>query len=120
MKLNWKLFFPVLFSLCTTVVAQAGIDSVTCLGRVEPLGGVTLLAGPSGVPGGSVIAELKVKEGDWVEQGQIVALMDDYNLRKTEVAMQKELVAEANVHLKRLQSLSTTQSTSKAKLDEAI
>jgi HlyD family secretion protein len=87
---------------------------------VEPLEGVIVLAGPSSLSGSSaVVAELRVKEGDWVEPGQVLAVLDDYRLRSAEVSRQKELVADASVRLKRLQSLSLTQATSQAKLDEA-
>ncbi|MEH6589675.1 MAG: HlyD family efflux transporter periplasmic adaptor subunit [Halioglobus sp.] len=115
-----RLFFIVLLlSPLLSLPKVAAADVITCLGRIEPADGVLLLAGPSGVTGGStVIAELKVEEGDWVEPGQIVAVLDDYQLRSAEVNRQKELVADASVRLKRLKSLSSTQSTSKAKLDE--
>jgi HlyD family secretion protein len=116
-----KGIFPglmvLMVGLASTTLTYA--ESVTCLGRIEPVDGVILLAGPSGVAGGSaVISKLKVAEGDWVEEGQVLAVLDDHTLRQAEVARHKELVADANVRLKRLQSLSSTQSTSKAKLDE--
>ncbi|MEH6551579.1 MAG: HlyD family efflux transporter periplasmic adaptor subunit [Pseudomonadales bacterium] len=118
MKLKW-IFVSILSLYFTIASLVSSADTVTCLGRIEPLGGVILLAGPSGVSGAAaVIAELRVEEGDWVKQGQILAVLDDHALRKAEVARQKELVADASVRLKRLRSLSTTQSTSKAKLDE--
>jgi len=93
--------------------------NVTCLGRVEPLGGVSILAGPSGTDGKTaVIAEVRVSEGDWVEKGQILAVLDDYRLRSAELARQNAMVEDVRVRLKRLESLSRTQSTSRAKLDE--
>lgn len=102
------------------VHASAFAETIACLGRIEPFDGVRALAGPSGVRGGStVIAELRVEEGDWAELGQVLAVLDDYNLRRAEVDRQKELLEEANVRLQRLESLSTTQATSRAKLDEA-
>ena len=100
--------------------ASALADTITCLGRIEPLDGVRTLAGPSGFSGaGSVIAELKVAEGDWVEAEQVLAILDGYPLYSAEVKRQEELLKEARLQLKRLQDLSTTQSTSQAKLDEA-
>jgi len=111
-----RLYLLVLSAILILSSTLAQADTVTCLGRIEPVDGVILLAGPSG--GSAVIAELKVSEGDWVEKGQVLAILDDYTLRKAEVTRQKELVADANVRLKRLESLSSTQSTSKAKLDE--
>jgi multidrug efflux pump subunit AcrA (membrane-fusion protein) len=106
-------------SLCTPL-AVGESRSVSCLGRIEPLGGVVLLAGPSGIAGGSVvISELKVVEGEWVEKDQVLAVLDDYKLKAAEVSRQQALVEDVAVRLKRLQSLSATQSTSRAILDEA-
>jgi HlyD family secretion protein len=114
----------VISGLFTAVViaspSYVQADTVTCLGRLEPLDGVILLAGPSGLSyGGAVISELKVSEGDWVTEGQTLAVLDDYRLRAAEVARHKELVEDATVQLQRLENLSKTQSTSRAKLDEA-
>lgn len=50
---------------------------VTALGRIEPQGEVVKLTAPSGVSG-AIVTELKVAEGDWVETGQTVALLDGY------------------------------------------
>ena len=113
-----RLLSPLLLALLITVPAVA--DTITCLGRIEPLDGVRVLAGPSGFSGGgAVIAELRVKEGDWVEKNQILAVLDDHPLFQAEARRQKELLEEARVRLKRLESLSSTQATSRAKLDEA-
>ena len=113
-----RLLPPLL--LAVVISAQAYADTITCLGRIEPLDGVRVLAGPSGFSGaGAVIAELRVDEGDWVEDGQVLAILDGHPLHQAEVARQEELLAEARVQLQRLQDLSSTQSTSRAKLDEA-
>lgn len=48
--------------------------------------GVRVLAGPSAVGGASsVLAELRVSEGDWLEEGQVLAVLDDYALRAGQV-----------------------------------
>jgi multidrug efflux pump subunit AcrA (membrane-fusion protein) len=52
-----------------------------------------------------VIAELKVRESDWVEKGQVLVVLDDYKLRQAEVSRQIALVEDVEVRLKRLQSL---------------
>lgn len=112
MVLAWML-------LCVGQV-HAQSDRISCLGRVEPLGGVIILAGPSGTSGRSaVMAEMRVKEGEWVEPEQVLAVLDDYKLRSAEIGRQEALVEDVQVRLKRLQNLSRTQSTSRAKLDEA-
>ena len=62
---------------------------ITSLGRIEPAGGVVRLAGPSGI--GSVIMDLKVSAGDWVEEGQLIAILDTYAVRKADqVRLQAE------------------------------
>jgi len=102
------------------LATPAYADSVTCLGRIEPLDGIRVLAGPSGFSGASaVIAELRVKEGDWVEPGQVLAVLDGFTLYQAEVNRQQQLLEESQVNLKRLKSLSTSQSISQSNLDEA-
>ena len=108
----------LLISMFSAIPSVA--ETITCLGRIEPLDGVRVLAGPSGFStAGAVITELRVKEGDWVEEIQILAVLDDHNLRQAEVGRQEELLKEAQVSLRRLENLSATQATSRAKLDEA-
>ena len=60
---------------------------ISSLGRIEPAGGVVRLAGPSGL--GSVIMELRVDEGDRVEKGQTIAVLDSYPVRKAELDQAK-------------------------------
>lgn len=111
-----RLFMALLLASPSISIA----DTITCLGRIEPLDGVRVLAGPSGFSGsGSVLSELRVKEGDWVEAGQILAVLDGQRLHQAEVSRQDELLEEATVKLERLKNLSTTQATSVSKLDEA-
>jgi len=51
--------------------------TVSCLGRIQPEDGIVCLAEPwmQSAPSG-VIAELLVKEGDTVRQGQVIAVLD--------------------------------------------
>ena len=108
----------LLLSLFATSPTLA--DSITCLGRIEPLDGVRVLAGPSGFSGGSaVISELRVAEGDWVVADQILAVLDDQPLHEAEVHRQNELLKEAQINLARLENLVKSQTISRAKLDEA-
>jgi HlyD family secretion protein len=66
-----------------------------------------------------VIAELRVKEGDWVERGQILAVLDDQALHQAEVHKQEELLKDAKLNLDRLENLASSQTISRASLDEA-
>ena len=112
----------LLSTLCLylLLVSQAAADTVTCLGRIEPFQGVRVLAGPSGFGGASpVIAEMRVEEGDRVELNQILAVLDDHRLREAEAASHSALLEEAQVDLRRLESLASTRAASVADLDKA-
>ncbi len=98
-----------------TVVAQE--RSISCLGRLEPKDGVINLAGPSS--GSGVIKELSVAEGDWVEAGQQIALLDTHELRKAEVNRLEAVLRNARRELNRQKDLAKTSSTSRVTLDDA-
>lgn len=101
--------------------ASAEPRSVSSLGRIEPHNGVVRLAGPSGGSGGgTVIKALNVAEGDWVEKNQVVATLDSYALRQSEVARLEAILANAERELDRQNNLSLTSATSKVRLDAAI
>ena len=98
----------------------ASADTITCLGRIEPMDGVRVLSGPSTAGGGSsVIAELKVEEGEWVEKDQLLAVLDDFFLHEAELQRQEALLEEARVELNRLQGLSASRAAAAADLDKA-
>jgi HlyD family secretion protein len=61
----------------TKAETQPTQQFVTALGRVEPQSEVIKLTAPSGVSG-AIVTELKVEEGDVVEDGDIVALLDGF------------------------------------------
>lgn len=75
------------------------INAVTALGRLEPEGKVIRLSA-SNSQGGVRVAKLLVKEGSWVRQGQIVAVLDSYYPRLTALqkAQKQVLVAQANLN----------------------
>jgi len=62
------------------------------------------LAGPSGM--GSVIMELKVKEGEWVGAGQLIAILDTYAVRKADQARLRAELDNAKQKLDRETRLS--------------
>ena len=106
--------------LCGLLAAPVAADTITCLGRIEPMDGVRVLAGPSQIGGANaVIAELRVEEGDWVEENQLLAVLDDYELHAAELLRQEALLEEARVEFDRLKDLSVNQATSVAELDKA-
>ena len=108
--------------LCFTVSVCAVADQrvISSLGRLEPQNGVVQLSGPSGGgASGAVLKTLEVAEGDWVDEGQVVARLDSYDLRSAEVARLDAILANAQSEMARQQDLSRTSATSRASLDAA-
>ena len=100
--LRWQsiLLIPALI-ISQHVQAQA----VSALGRLEPENGVLHLgvSSSSHAISGSIIAELLVEEGEWVEAGQLLAATDSTEMmrasaRKTEAELKlANMAAEAAV-----------------------
>ncbi len=81
-----------------TVVEELQRPAVTALGRIEPMGEVIKLSPPPAL-GGTKVDRLLVKDGDRVEAGQTVAILDDYKRKQAaiEVATQEVQVSKANL-----------------------
>jgi HlyD family secretion protein len=110
------LFLGLVFSFCA--VAQERV--ISSLGRLEPENGVIQLAGPSGGGlTGAVMKSLEVAEGDWAENGQVVARLDSYDLRTAEVARLEAILTNARNEMARQQDLGQRSLTSEANLDAA-
>jgi HlyD family secretion protein len=75
------------------------VTAVAALGRLEPQGEVIRLSAPNSQTGVRV-AKLLVNQGDWVSQGQVIAILDNYHprLAALEKAQKQVLVAQAVVH----------------------
>jgi HlyD family secretion protein len=109
--------FCTLLVLLTTDIVRADDAHVTCLGRIEPKGGIFELSGPSGTA--VVITQLNVEVGDRVSEGDILAVLDTYTKRKANIQKLQAILDNANKQLKRQEGLSRTSVTSKQQLDEA-
>ena len=83
--------------------AQTDSTKVAALGRIEPQDGVFSVAGPAGRP--AVIAELKVEEGDLIEEGDVIAVLDDAELKAAELARAQATLRNAERHFKRTKTL---------------
>jgi HlyD family secretion protein len=105
-----------------TVVALASAfaeptDTITSLGRIEPKDGVMQVAGPSSP--GAVLGKLLIDEGDRVDQGQRIAIMDTYALHKAETTRLEAELTNAARELARVQKLHHQGVTSDSALDSA-
>ena len=77
--------------------AAPRVPTVTALGRIEPQGELIELSAPTASQG-SRVAEITVEAGDFIEQNQLVAVLD--SRARLEAALQK---AEENVQIERAQ-----------------
>lgn len=75
-------------------VATAEPAAMVARGRIEPAGRVLALHGPAE---GAVVAELRVDQGDKVAQGQVLATLDGYDIRKAELVMAERTLALAEL-----------------------
>jgi HlyD family secretion protein len=70
-------------------------------GRLEPKGEIVLLAAPYSMERARV-QELRVKRGDWVQSGSIIAVLDSYDIMKTAL---DEAIAREQAAFARLQQV---------------
>lgn len=110
----------IVFSLLVAQLAVAEQRMISSLGRLEPENGVVQLSGPSGGGlSGAVLTSLAVAEGDWVDEGQVVARLDSYDLRTAEVARLEAVLTNARNEMARQQDLAKKNLTSPANLGKA-
>jgi HlyD family secretion protein len=81
----------------------SAIKAVTSLGRLEPQGEVIHLSAPASAEGAR-IAQLTVKEGDWVKAGQVVAILDSQDSRQAALLEAKQNVALARAKRTQVQA----------------
>jgi HlyD family secretion protein len=74
------------------------IKAVTALGRIEPQGEVIQVS-VSQTAGSNRVAELLVKQGDRVKKGQIIAILDNQDIRLAAVNRAKQQVVVAQSRL---------------------
>jgi HlyD family secretion protein len=72
-------------------MAQAE-EKIGALGRIEPPGGLVLLAGPQG----DVVAEVKVAEGELVKKGAPLVVFESKTGREVELAQAETALREAD------------------------
>jgi HlyD family secretion protein len=74
------------------------VENVAALGRLEPQGEVIYLSAPAAIEGARV-EKLLVKLGETVEQGQIIAILDNYQRLKSALTLAQKQVKVAQTHL---------------------
>lgn len=94
----------------------ADARAVSSLGRIEPHHGVYRLAGPSDI---SVVATIRVEEGDQVAVGQVLATLDTHDLRAAELQRAEVDLEHARRVLARQEALKKNSFQSEAAFDEA-
>ncbi|MFM6016496.1 MAG: HlyD family efflux transporter periplasmic adaptor subunit [Dolichospermum sp.] len=74
-------------------------NTITAIGRLEPRGEVIKLSAPAGLSGSSRVERLLVREGQRIQQGQVVAILDsrDTSMAAVEEARAKLLESRANL-----------------------
>lgn len=92
-------------------------ESVTALGRIEPGDGVVRIAGPSN--GSAVVASLDVEEGDFVEAGQRLAILDRHGVQRATVEQRRAELARIDQRLARLRGLRERSASSRADVEDA-
>ena len=111
------LQLAALLLACSAQAAAPEGATITALGRLEPKDGVLRVSGPS-LPV-VVIAELRVEEGDFVEQGQILAVLDSHALRKAKLDQARAELDNAEREHSRSLKLYAGKAASDAVRDEA-
>jgi HlyD family secretion protein len=90
---------PVNVSVAATVherkAASPEPARVVALGRIEPVSELIRVSAPAAQDNGR-LAEIRINEGDWVERGDVIAVLDTSSRLKT--ALQQ---AEANLAIRR-------------------
>jgi multidrug efflux pump subunit AcrA (membrane-fusion protein) len=92
-------------------------SGVSALGRIEPRHGVLRVAGP---PRAAVVIEkLLVEEGDRVERGQELAVLQGIALQRADVARFQAELAQAEREVRRRQGLARASAGAESELEEA-
>jgi HlyD family secretion protein len=78
--------------------------AVTSLGRLEPLGEVIQISAPSTQSGKGTLSQLLVKEGDRVNKGQVIAILDNRPRLEASLAKAQEDVKVSQNNLAKVRA----------------
>jgi HlyD family secretion protein len=107
---------PAVAEQSPVVVVPPVPSTVTALGRLEPKDGVFRVSGPSDFA--IVLRELKIDDGDSVQKGQVIAILDSYAPRKANVARVEAELANKRAEYKRTFKLSREHIVSDSDLEQ--
>ena len=99
----WQFRSPPVGEAQTEVLAPTEIQTVTALGRLEPKGEVIELSAPTSNEGNRV-EQLLVEEGDAIEAGQVIAVLDRRDRLQADLQEAEEQVKIAEAELARVQA----------------
>ncbi len=88
----------------TVAPKVVSIDSVNALGRLEPLGEVIKVSAPSSQMGSSTIERILVKEGDKVNAGQPIAILDNRQRLEAATSKAQEDIKVATANLDKIKA----------------
>lgn len=81
------------------------IRGVSALGQLEPQGEILRLSAPNSLDGSSVrVEQLRVQEGDYLEAGQVVAILDHRSQREAALRRAESAVEVARAQLATVQA----------------
>lgn len=75
------------------------VTHVNALGHLEPRGEVIKLSAPTGIQGGSRVEQMRVQEGEHVNRGQVIAILDNFASNQAAVEQAKAKLQEARGNL---------------------
>lgn len=91
--------FPIVSPAPETTPRPLPASMVNALGRIEPENEAIQVAAPATLGGASRVSELLVKEGDRVQAGQVIAILDAQNRQQAALQEAQKQVAIAQARL---------------------
>lgn len=88
----------------TRAAAGSYQASITAPGRVQPRDGVIHIAAPSFEAGQAIVTEVRVRQGAWVKQGQVLATLRGRAELEAALAVREQKLVVANARLAALQA----------------
>jgi HlyD family secretion protein len=86
--------------LCVFLVRPASAQDVACLGRIEPGERVIQIAAPAN----SIVGELRVRRGDKVAAGDVIALLREAPVYRAQLERAERQVAQAEAELSQIRT----------------